>query len=126
MCLTCLWTSPPPPFNLQTAAGEDLINSTLYSLLNNLTSSSAALAPNTNGAHYASSTRSAGREAKLETMTVKTVGATVGGPRTDEQTKQVNASTIAVVTRLAIEFKQSEVRMPCREMGEVGSSHLGR
>jgi hypothetical protein len=45
-------------------------------------------------------------------MTVRTSGTMGGGMRTEEQTRQVNASMIAVVTRLAIEFKQPEVSGP--------------
>jgi hypothetical protein len=93
----------------QTAPGDDLINSTLYSLLNNLSGSSGGNLT-VAGNNYASSARDGVvRESKFDSMTVRTSGTMGGGMRTEEQTKQVNASTIAVVTRLAIEFKQPEV-----------------
>lgn len=92
------------------ADGDDLISSTMYSLLNYLTSTPAK----ESNPGYAASTRSAGdhrdHRDKLETMTMNTTAHTFYGTRTDDQKKRINASTIAVVTRLAIEFNQPEVR----------------
>lgn len=99
----------------QIADGDDLVTSTMYSLLNYLTSSSSGQPPATGaGAQYATSTLSgiaggaavaADHRDPLETMTMRTHGF----GRTDEQRRHMNASTIAVVTRLAIEFKKPEV-----------------
>jgi len=83
----------------------------MYSLLNYLTSSASN--KDTSGpGQRARSVRSAlqREEDHLETMTVHTTaGGTFIGTRTDEQKRKINSSTIAVVTRLAMEFKQSEV-----------------
>jgi hypothetical protein len=82
----------------------------MYSLLNYLTSSSSN---KDTGNGHAKSMRSGlqQHDDHLETMTVHTTaGGTFVGTRTDEQKMKINASTIAVVTRLAMEFKQSEVR----------------
>jgi phosphatidylinositol 4-kinase len=95
---------------LQTADGDDLVSSTMYSLLNYVTSTPNHLSAQ--GAGYAASSRSGdGRAAKApDAMTVHTMAGTVfGGGRTDEARRQVNGSAIAVVTRLALEFNRPEV-----------------
>lgn len=81
----------------------------MYSLLNYLTTSSNK---DVNAGTAARSTRSGlhHHDDHAETMTVHTTaGGTFIGTRTDEQKQRINASTIAVVTRLAMEFKQAEV-----------------
>jgi phosphatidylinositol 4-kinase len=97
---------------VQLAPGDDLISSTLYSLLNNIThgvqGSSLHPGGTGNGAH---SVRSAPHFAqdtfgKADGATVRTVGT---GPRSDEQRRLVGMTTVGVVAHLALEVGREDV-----------------
>jgi phosphatidylinositol 4-kinase len=89
----------------QVAPGDDLVLSNMYSLLNYIAAASKEIMDSSASSHLA------GISQYLSTSDHGTLHSMEAGLRgmSDEEKRLVGISTIAVVTRLALEFKIEEV-----------------
>lgn len=96
------------PLNAQMSANDDLVSSTLYSLLNTLSHGGSTIAPG--AAPSIRSHNNFQREsAGTDILTVKTG---LSGKKTEEQRRLVAVTAVEVVSRLALEIARDDVSGP--------------